>query len=102
MNDGLKVIQVPGRYGYSATLVGWLRRVGGDEWELLPGARVVGRVGAGIGLGGIAAKGPTSDYRLFDPSETVEHIHRLVIRRALACNEKVWAKHCPKPKGWAS
>ena len=104
MHDGLKIIQIPGSYGYWATtLVGWMRRVSGDEWELLPGARVLWRQRgsrAPNGLDIIATKGPGEEYGMSDPTAGSEEIHRLIIRRSRPANEKVWAEYCPRPKGW--
>jgi len=99
MRDGLKVIQIPGYYsGYAATLVGYLRRVAGDEYELLPGARAVYRVGSRRGLSWLAANGPGEDYRLKDPSATPEQIHRLVIRRCIEANVPAWAEYVVMPR----
>ena len=102
MHDGLKLIQLPGRYGYSVTRVGWMRRVGGDEWELLPGAVSIGRTSGQRTIDQVAIDGPGKDHQLWPPSKGVEEIHRLVIRRSMPADEKAWAKHCPKPKDWAS
>lgn len=100
MSPGLKIIQVPGRYGYSVTRVGWLRRVAGDEWELLPGARTIIRSGGIRTLSELAEDGPKKDHTLSTPAAGLEEIHRLVIRRSLPANTKAWGDHCPKPKGW--
>jgi hypothetical protein len=101
MRDGLRLVQVPGRYGYSVTLVGWLRRVAGDEMEL-HGAVTVARSGSYRldGLTTLASDGPGRGYNVTEPSKAVEEIHRLLVRRSLVANEKAWAKHCPKPDGW--
>ncbi len=103
MHDGLKIITLPGGYyGRSITRVGWLRRVGGDEWELLGGRTIVRtespRVG---GLEILASSGPKG-YKLGEASKTVEHIHRLIIRRSIVADPKVWNKDCPQPKDWSA
>jgi hypothetical protein len=102
MREGLKLIQLPGRYGYSVTRIGWLRRVSGDEFELL-GGRTIARTSGQYSLQGVsklAAEGMKQGYEITEADELPEEIHRLVIRRALVASEKAWAKHCPKPKGW--
>lgn len=104
MRDGLKVIQVTGSYyGYAVTMVGWLRRVAGDEYELLAGARVVMRKSsvAPASLARLANDGMESNYFFVgEPSEGPEEINRLLVRRCFPANEKVWGKACPKPKDW--
>lgn len=100
MRDGIKIIQLPGRYGYSVTRVGWLRRVSGDEWVLLAGAISLGRTSGERTVDELASDGPGKDHKLWPPSKGAEEIHRLVIRRSLVADEKAWAKHCPRPKDW--
>lgn len=104
MEDGIKILQLVGRYNnWAITFVGWMRRVGsGDEWHLLPGARVILKRNGhtGIGLTGLAGQGLTSSYWIKEPSATHEHVHRLLVRRCIAADEKAWAKDCPRPKGW--
>jgi len=99
MRNGLKLIQVPGRYGYSVTRVGWMRRVSGDEFELV-NARTVTRTGDLRSLASLAQDGPKRDHRLSDMDEGVEEVHRLVIRRSRPASEASWLKHCPKPDDW--
>jgi len=99
MRDGLKIIQVPGRYSWAVTRVGWLRRVSGDEWEIV-GARTIVRTGSPRTLDSLAAHGPGRDHRLSAISEASEEIHRLVIRRSIPANEAAWLEHCPMPAGW--
>jgi hypothetical protein len=101
MSPGLKIFQVAGSYyGYGVTRVGWLRRVSGDEWEVLPGARTILRTGVPRPLDSLASDGPKKDHSLSDPSKGIEEIHRLTIRRSMPADLKAWAKHCPTPKGW--
>jgi len=100
MRNGLKIIQVPGRYaGWAVTRVGWLRRISGDEWEMI-GARTIIRTGSPRPLDSLAADGPRKDHRLTDPAVAPEEIHRLVIRRSLPASVEAWAKHCPRPQNW--
>lgn len=101
MENGLKLIQIRGRYGYGAVFVAWFRRVAGDEWQL-PGYRNVYVSGTRRGLSWLAANGPGEDYKLKPPSEVAECIHRLVPLRILNADEKAWAEHMPKPKEWTS
>ncbi len=104
MRTGLTILQVTGGYyGRAVTLVGWVRRVGGDEFEMLPGHITVWRESGAYnqnGLDVLAAKGPVSGYKVSEPAETPEQLHRLLVRRPKPANEKAWAKILPKPKGW--
>jgi hypothetical protein len=102
MTDGLKILKLPGGYyGRSVTRVGWIRRIGGDEWVLLPGARSLWRTGGDLtSLDRIASHGPTRNHRLTDPQAGQEELHRLLIRRCLPADEAVWQQHCPRPKDW--
>ena len=104
MRDGLKIFQLQGSYGYYATtLVGWLRRVRGDEWVLLPGARVLWRERGNRnpnGLDILANRGLGKDYAMGEPREGIEEVHRLLIRRPHIANETVWLKHVPRPADW--
>jgi hypothetical protein len=100
MRNGLKIIQVPGMYANLAvTRIGWLRRVSGDEWELI-GASTIVRTGSPRSLDSLAAHGPKDDRRLTASAEAPEEIHRLVIRRSLPADVKAWAADCPRPDGW--
>ncbi len=105
MHDGIKIVQVPGNfYGRGVTMVGWMRRVGGDEWELLPGARVIYRQSGNYsytGLDDLAAKGPGKSYGLAEPTLAGEHVHRLLIRRSKPATWAGWLDLCPKPKDWS-
>ena len=102
MREGLAVVQVTGAYyGYAVTRVGWLRRVAGDEYEL-HGAVTATRTGrAPEGLDDLAA-GKMERYELSQRATQPEMIHRLLMRRALAADERAWAKVCPKPEGWSA
>jgi len=99
MREGLKIVQVPGRYGYSVTLVGWVRRVQGDEWEMLPGHYTVTRLSGRATLDELAERGPGTDHRLYGPARHPEELHRLLVRRPKPASEKAWPQ-CPKPDGW--
>jgi len=107
MRPGLKVIQIAVTRYYSVTIVGWLKHVEGDEWVMLPGARVVNRkpnVPADWnGIDMLASKGPGKRYDLCDPMEQPDELNRLSdIRRCKPANEKAWAKYVPKPAGWVT
>lgn len=105
MRVGLTILQVTGGYyGRAVTMVGWMRQVSGDEFEMLPGNVTVWRKTGEFdpnGLDTLAANGPGKDYSTSEPSKTVEQLHRLLVRRPKPCDEKAWAKVLPKPKGWA-
>lgn len=100
MHNGLKIIQLPGYYGYAITKVGWLRRIAGDEWELCPGARTVLRTSGTRGIDRLATDGPQQDHSLKEPSRTTEEIHRLLIRRSVQADPAAWAEYCPPPADW--
>lgn len=103
MRNGLKVFQVPGRYGYSVTLVGWLRRVAGDEYEA-HNVCTVARTGNYRldGLQRLASDGPgKKGYDVTKPSKMPEEIHRLLIRRSLPASVEAWAEHSPRPANWS-
>lgn len=96
MRNGLKVLQLPGRYGYAVTLVVWVRRITGDEYEGL-NACVLARRGQYKldGLQKLAAEGPGKSYDVTKPSKQPEEIHRLMVWRCLPANEEAWKEHCP-------
>lgn len=103
MREGLNLVQVTGAYyGYAVTLVGWLRRVSGDEWELSPGYVTVMRTGERDlgGLDKLASTGPAKRYTTSEPATLPESIHRLLVRRCKPCDEKAWAKLVPRPSNW--
>ncbi len=104
MKTGLTILQVTGGYyGRAVTLVGWLRRVGGDEYEMLPGHVTVWRESGSFqmnGLDTLAAEGLVKGYKASEPAKTVEQIHRLLVRRPKPCTEKSWSTVCPRPKDW--
>lgn len=98
MREGLKIVVTPGNY-WALTQVGWLRRVDGDEYELV-GARTLRRVGDMVPLAELAASGPGKTIKLMPAAVEPEELHRLLIRRCIPASEDAWAKHCPKPAGW--
>lgn len=102
MRDALVILKLPGGYyGRSVTRVGYLRRIGGDEWELLPGARTLYRTGGDLTpLDRLASHGPTMNHRLTDPQVGVEWVSRTLIRRLFPCNLEVWTKHIERPADW--
>ncbi len=98
MRNGLALVVVAG--GWRAlTRVGWLRRVEGDEWELV-GARSVRTVGRYIPLAELASIGPVKDVSLQQKADEPEPLHRLLLRRVIFCDVPKWAKEVPRPKGW--
>ena len=103
MRQGLTILQVTGGYyGRAVTLVGWVRRVRGDEFEMLPGHVTVWRSSgqfAKNGLDTLAAEGPGKDYETSKPALVVEQLHRLLVRRPKPCVEAAW-KLVPRPKDW--
>ena len=94
MRDGLKIIQLTGTRYWAVTKIGYIRCVGGDEYEILPGASVLRCKGKKRGLESLAADGPGVDYELlYKPSKTVEEINRLLVRRCLVADEMAWQEY---------
>lgn len=101
MHDGLKIIQIPGGHGWPITRVGWMRRVVGDEWELIGARTIIRRSGSPPRpLDSLASLGPGDDHVLTPVSEANEEIHRLVVRRSMPASLAVWGEHCPRPDQW--
>ena len=98
MREGLMLVKLPGYYG--PTKICWMVRKRGDEWEILPGSRLVTRTDGQRLLEELAADGPREDHRVWPASKLGEPIHRLVPWRMLYADEKAWAKDCPRPDGW--
>ena len=101
MRNGLKIIQIRGVY-WAVTRICWVRRVGGDEYEEMPGARTITRK-AGEPcrtIGSLAAIGLGRDHVLSEPDAEGDELHRLLIIRSKPANEGVWARYCPRPPNW--
>ncbi len=96
VTNGLKLLRLPGRY-YLVTRIGYLQRIGGDEYMLMPGARTVRRTSGARNLDDLAADGPKKDHTLSPASRMGELIHRLVIKRAFEANVEAWADHVKPP-----
>jgi hypothetical protein len=99
VNHGLYIVSVPSGGYYPYTIVGWVRRVEGDEWEAV-GARIIRRYGPSVSLTTLAEKGPQEGTELLPASHLPRPVHRLHMGLPLKCDVKAWAKDCPKPKGW--
>ncbi len=100
MRAGLNLVQLAGRYGYGVTLVGWMRRVSGDEWEICAGHTSVIRTQGRRTLGALASDGPKGDHVCTEPSKLREDVHRLQPRRCMPADEKAWSEFVKKPKDW--
>ncbi len=103
MTPGLKILQIQITNWRAITFVGWLRRVVGDEYELVD-ARIVtrstGQSASWNGVAELAENGP-GRYKMAPRMKTPEQLHRLGnIRRCKPAIESVWASSCPKPDGW--
>ena len=99
MREGLSMVQVPGRYGYSVTLVGYVRHVKLFEYELGAGHVSVVRTIGRRTLGELAADGPKSDHSL-TLSKTSEDLHEFRVRRVKAVNAKAWGEFVKRPEDW--
>ena len=106
MTPGLKIIQISITNYRAITFVGWLRRLYGDEFELLPGARIItkkpGLAWDWNGIDNLAAGGLGKDYQVTPPMKMREELHRLGnIRRSKPANEESWRPHVPRPADWS-
>lgn len=90
MRPGLKVIQIAGRYGYSVTIVGYIRRVGGDEWEVLAGHVSVARTSGSRNIDELANDGPMDDHQCSRTARSEEEVNRLLLRRCKPANAEKW------------
>lgn len=99
MRDGLVILRTPGYYG-GPTRVGWLRRVGGDNYVLLPGFRSVSRTSGNRELPELAGEGPGRDHKLGKPSPVEEDVQGILVWRCLRADEAAWAATIPKPADW--
>ena len=101
---GLRIVSIPSGYN-PYVLIGWLRRLEGDEYELV-GARVIRRYGTDVSLTQLAEDGPAHDTQLLRASAHPEPVNRLLMSRCLVTNEDAWStkrakdKACPRPNGW--
>lgn len=104
MREGLVFMVSPGAWRILCR-VGWLRRVEGDEWELV-NCRSVIRTGGydSDGLQKLAqCRGEIKNHTLGLISKIAEPIHRLQMIRPLPIPREDWESweaHCPKPKDW--
>lgn len=94
-NGQLVIISQPSGY-YPYVHVGWLKHVGGFEWEL-HGARIIRRFGNNIAITTLAVKGPQNGTELLPKSEEPESIFRPNVTRCIPANVEAWAKDCPCP-----
>lgn len=105
MEHGLCLVQIAITYYRAITIVGWARRKSGDEWELVPGARIITRAKGQYdwnGFDNLAANGPGKDYRCHPAMKMPEPLHRLIVKRCKPANTEAWSEYCPMPKGWAA
>ena len=99
MREGLKLIKEPGYYG--ATKIGWLRRIQGDEYELVAGSwRTVWRTTGSRLLEDLAADGPLDDHELGNVAKVIDEINRHLVGSSKPANVAVWEAHCPRPNDW--
>jgi len=99
MREGLAIVVTPGGGYWPLPQIGWLRRVAGDEWEIV-NARVLKRAGTAVPLADLAADGLGDRTSIGRPSKYPVPVHRLTIRRVEFADPEKWAKECPRPSGW--
>ena len=97
MREGLKLIKLPGYYG--PVRVGWLRRIDGDNYELLAGSVLVIRTSGSRALAELAADGPLKDHKLTDKAGTAHDINEFRVWQAIDCGD-AWREFVPQPKEW--
>lgn len=98
MREGLMLLKLPGYYG--PVRVGWLKRISGDNYELLPGSVLLVRTKGTRKLAELAAKGPLDDHKCEDRAETSLDVNEFRVWQPWQCNEEAWKEHCPRPKDW--
>jgi len=104
MKTGLTILVSQGSY-YALIRIGRLRRVEGDEWELV-GARVMVRATGWrtadgyVALSEAAAQGPGKAWTLLPASVEPEPVWRGHMLRPIVADAQAWAKECPTPEGW--
>jgi hypothetical protein len=101
MRDGLKIIKLPGDYYGGPTRIAWVRRVAGDEYEIVAGSCLVTRDSGKRLLEHIAADGPGDDHTVWPPAKLEAETNRFEVLQCFVASEKAWEKHCPRPKDWA-
>ena len=97
MREGLKLIKLPGYYG--PVRVGWLRRIDGDNYELLAGSVLVIRTNGSRALAELAADGPLKDHKLTDKAGTAHDVNEFRVWQAIDCGD-AWREFVPQPKEW--
>ena len=98
MREGLAMVTLPGRYGYSVSLVGYVRHIRGFEFVMEAGHVSLIRTSGIRTLGQVASDGPGDDHRLV-VADTAEDLHEFRVRRVRAVNPLKWTM-LQKPKDW--
>lgn len=105
MQNGLKILKLPARYGErSITVVGWCVRTGYLEYALLPGWRVLRTRlwRAHDKLQDVATGGLRADdnhYFSTEPARGVREIFAMHVRASLVCTPEAWPE-MPRPRNW--
>lgn len=103
MREGLMILLTRGTYYRGLCRMGWLRRIEGDEWEII-GSRVLTRTGNVVPLRELAeGEGKLPGHKLGKPAKTPESVHRLHMVRNIDVPREdweKWAKDFPMPEGW--
>ena len=98
MRNGLYLITTPSGGSVAVLRVGWLRRVEGDEYELV-NARTPLR-GEYTTTFDQAQNIPPKNWKWTEPLVRPLQLHRFQIRAPVELDEKGYAKLFPRPEGW--
>jgi hypothetical protein len=99
LNPGLYFYQQ--QSGNLAVLrVGWVRRVEGDEYEVLNLVTPLRDGDYTTLFADVANKGPPKKWRFSEPVWAASPTNRFHILGPLPLKPEQWKDICPKPKGW--
>jgi hypothetical protein len=98
VKPGLYLFATPSG-GRAVLRVGWIRRVDGDEYEVV-GQRTPKRGEYNTMPSDAAAKGPPRAWTFTDAHPTPCPLTRYHIHHPWPCDERAWATVCPRPEGW--
>lgn len=98
MRNGLYLLTTPSSGNVAVLRVGWLRRVEGDEYEVI-NARTPLR-GEYKTTFDMAQNAPPPGWKWTEPLERPLQLHRFQIRAPVELSAEGYAKLCPRPEGF--